>query len=82
MYYQKIIIKRSTILYLFIDDLINLVHSRLIINRKGPKRFFSKNFGIAILNIYIYIFHYFFVPILGLTLFKAPKSSTFSLHAA
>jgi hypothetical protein len=59
MYYQKIIIKRSTILYLFIDDLINLVHSRLIINRKGPKRFFSKNFGIAILNIYIYISLFF-----------------------
>jgi hypothetical protein len=66
----KIIIKRSTILYLFIDYLTNLIHSRLIINRKGPnevlKGFLS--FGIAILNIYIYLFYYFFIlPILGLT---------------
>jgi hypothetical protein len=42
----KIIIKRSTILYLFIDYLTNLIHSRLIINRKGPnevlKGFFSR----------------------------------------
>jgi hypothetical protein len=53
----KIIIKRSTILYLFIDYLTNLIHSRLIINRKGPNEVLKGVFPrILELLSYIYIF--------------------------
>jgi hypothetical protein len=69
----KIIIKRSTILYLFIDYLTNLIHSRLIINKKGPnevlKVFFQEFWNCYPKYIYIYLFYYsfFILPILGLT---------------
>jgi hypothetical protein len=47
---SKIIIKKSTILYLCIDYLTNLIHSLLIINRKGPNEVLKRGFFSRILE--------------------------------
>jgi hypothetical protein len=67
-YITKITIKRSTFLYLFIGHLTNLVFSidyeeeRLLMNSKGFKN--SRN---IIIDTFMSLFFYYFLPILGFT---------------